>query len=139
MILFLIKCLWVFDADILTGLNSFLLQKQPHKMIKCFKSDWKIIIPLPQANFSLKIWRTLSMSMRTTKVEIECVIPKFICKFNSFLRTKFLRTECARDRDLYKLVSRGKLVNEKLFRTIYKTYYLTFGHHALSWDFVLVP
>jgi hypothetical protein len=41
-------------------------------------------------------------------------------------------TECAKDRDLYKLVSRGKFVNEKLFSIIYKTHYLTFGHHALA-------
>ncbi len=32
---------------------------------------------------------------------------------------------------LYKLVSCGKFVNDLLFSTIYKTYYLTLGHHAL--------
>jgi hypothetical protein len=41
-------------------------------------------------------------------------------------------TECARDRDLYKLVSCRKFVNEILFCNIYKTLYLTLGHHALG-------
>ncbi len=41
-----------------------------------------------------------------------------------------LRTECARDRDLYELVSCHKFVNEKFFCKIYKTLYLTLGHHA---------
>ncbi len=41
-------------------------------------------------------------------------------------------TECARDRDLHKFESYGKFVNEKLFCIIYKTLYLTLGHHALS-------
>ncbi len=35
-------------------------------------------------------------------------------------------------RDLYKLVSCGKFLNNILFSTIYKTHYLTFGHHALA-------
>ncbi len=41
-------------------------------------------------------------------------------------------TECARDRDLYNLVSCDKFVNDILFSTICKTHYLTFGHHALA-------
>ncbi len=41
-------------------------------------------------------------------------------------------TECARDRDLYKLISCGKFVNDILFSTIYKTHYLTLGHYALA-------
>jgi hypothetical protein len=44
-------------------------------------------------------------------------------------------TECAMDRDLYKLVSCGKFVNDILFSTIYKTHYLTYltlGHHVLA-------
>ncbi len=41
-------------------------------------------------------------------------------------------TECARDRDLYKLVSWGKFVNKILFSTIYNTLYLTLGHHELA-------
>jgi hypothetical protein len=39
-------------------------------------------------------------------------------------------TEC--DRDPYKLVSCGKFVNDILFSIIYKTHYLTLGHHALA-------
>jgi hypothetical protein len=38
----------------------------------------------------------------------------------------------ARDRDLYKLVSCGRFVNETLFCIIFKTLYLTLGHHALA-------
>jgi hypothetical protein len=41
-------------------------------------------------------------------------------------------TECARDRDLYELVSCRKFVNEILFCIIYKTLYLTWEHHALG-------
>ena len=41
-------------------------------------------------------------------------------------------TGCARDCDLFKLVSFGKFVNEILFCIIYKTLYLTLGHHALG-------
>jgi hypothetical protein len=41
-------------------------------------------------------------------------------------------TECAKDRDLHKFESFGKFVNEKLFCIIYKTLYLTLGHHALA-------
>ncbi len=41
-------------------------------------------------------------------------------------------TECDRDCDLYKLVSCGKFVKYILFSTIYKTHYLTLGHHALA-------
>jgi len=41
-------------------------------------------------------------------------------------------TECARDCDLYELVSCCKFVNEILFCIIYKTLYLTWGHHALG-------
>ncbi len=44
----------------------------------------------------------------------------------------FVSTECARDCDLYKLVSCGKFVNDIIFSTIYKTHYLTLGHHALA-------
>jgi hypothetical protein len=40
--------------------------------------------------------------------------------------------KCARDCDLYKLVSCGKFVNDILFSTIYKTHYLTLGHLALT-------
>jgi hypothetical protein len=47
-------------------------------------------------------------------------------------RTRLMDTECARDRDLYKLISCGKFVNYILFSTIYKTHYLTLGHHALA-------
>ncbi len=36
-------------------------------------------------------------------------------------------TECARDRELYELVSCRKFVNEILFCIIYKTLYLTWG------------
>ncbi len=44
-----------------------------------------------------------------------------------------LYTEFARDCDLYNLVSCGKfLLNDILFSTIYKTQYLTLGHHALA-------
>jgi hypothetical protein len=52
----------------------------------------------------------------------------------SFARVEVLTfyTECARDRDLYNLVSFGKFVNDILFSTIYKTHYLTLGHHALA-------
>jgi hypothetical protein len=41
-------------------------------------------------------------------------------------------TECARDCGLYELVSCCKFVNEILFRIIYKTLYLTLGHHGLG-------
>jgi hypothetical protein len=41
-------------------------------------------------------------------------------------------TECARDRDLYELVSCRRFVNEILFCNIYKTLYLTLGRHALG-------
>ncbi len=41
-------------------------------------------------------------------------------------------TECAKDCDLYKSVSYGKFVNDILFSTLYKTHYLTLGHHALA-------
>ncbi len=41
-------------------------------------------------------------------------------------------TECARNCDLYELVSCHKFVNEKLFSIIYKTLHLTWGHHALG-------
>ncbi len=44
--------------------------------------------------------------------------------------TRYFDTECARDRDLYKLVSCGKFVNDILLNTIFKTHYLTLGHHA---------
>jgi hypothetical protein len=37
-------------------------------------------------------------------------------------------TECARDLDLYELVSCRKFENE----IVYKTLYLTWGHHALG-------
>jgi hypothetical protein len=43
-----------------------------------------------------------------------------------------IATECARDRDPYELVSCCKFVNEILFCIIYKTLYLTRGHHALG-------
>jgi hypothetical protein len=43
-----------------------------------------------------------------------------------------ISTECARDCDLYKLISCGKFVNDVLFSTIYKTHYLTLGHYALA-------
>ncbi len=46
-------------------------------------------------------------------------------------------TECARDSDLYKLISCGKFVNNIHFSTIYKTHYLTLGHHALAVIFML--
>ncbi len=48
------------------------------------------------------------------------------------LTVKLAHTECARDHDLYKLVSCGKFVNDILFSTIYKTHYLTLGHYALA-------
>jgi hypothetical protein len=41
-------------------------------------------------------------------------------------------TECARDRDLHEFEIYGKVVNEKLFCIVYKTLYLTLGHHALA-------
>ena len=41
-------------------------------------------------------------------------------------------TECARDPDLYELVSCSKFVNEILFCVICKTLYLTWGHPALG-------
>ncbi len=45
---------------------------------------------------------------------------------------RYFPTECARDRDLYKLISYGKFVNDILFSTLYKTHYLTLGYHALA-------
>ncbi len=48
------------------------------------------------------------------------------------LNCKEYYTEYARDRDLYKLVSYGKFVNDILFSTLYKTHYLTLGHHSLA-------
>jgi hypothetical protein len=54
-----------------------------------------------------------------------------IMLITAFLVT-LLSTECARDYDLYKLVSCGKFVNDILFSTIYKTHYLTLGHHDLA-------
>ncbi len=41
-------------------------------------------------------------------------------------------TDCAKDHDLYKLVSCGRFVNDILFSTIYKTHYITLGYHELS-------
>jgi hypothetical protein len=52
--------------------------------------------------------------------------------FAEKLLSKRQNTECARDCDLYKLVSCYKFVNEILFCIIYKTLYLTWGHHALG-------
>jgi hypothetical protein len=43
-----------------------------------------------------------------------------------------LDTECARDRDLYRLISFGKFVNDILFSNVYKIHHLTLGHHALA-------
>jgi hypothetical protein len=55
--------------------------------------------------------------------------------FHRFRQAKFAYTKCARDHDLYKLVSCGKFVNDILFSTIHKTHYLTLRHDAL--DFIL--
>jgi hypothetical protein len=56
------------------------------------------------------------------------------CKLISraFPESQCTSTECARDRDLYELVSCCKFVNEILFCNIYKTLYLTLGHYALG-------
>jgi hypothetical protein len=54
------------------------------------------------------------------------------CQFSPAIYEQIFYTGCARDRDLYKLVSCGKFVNEILFCIIYKTLYLTLGHHALG-------
>jgi hypothetical protein len=48
------------------------------------------------------------------------------------LVSTLIPTECARDRDLYELVSCCKIENVILFCIIYKTLYLTWGHHALG-------
>ncbi len=54
---------------------------------------------------------------------------KFRKCFNFFFT---FDTECARDPDLYELVSCRKFVDEILFCAIYKTLYFTWGHHALG-------
>ncbi len=60
-------------------------------------------------------------------------LTKKIPNSQKFIILKFsLTTECARDPDLYNLVSCGKFVNDILFSTFYKTHYLTLGHPAIS-------
>ncbi len=59
-------------------------------------------------------------------------MPKSLYAYQKAIFFSLYYAECARGRDLYKLVSCGKFVNGILFSTIYKTHYLTLSHHALA-------
>ncbi len=66
-----------------------------------------------------------------TVAQVPCLNEKHFEK-KIWNNKKECSTECARDRDLYELVSCCKFVNEILFCDIYKTLYLTWGHLALG-------
>ncbi len=81
---------------------------------KVVKINSKIINSLPQSKFVNLTVDSVTYNSKQGKIIPQCY------------------TECARDRDLYELVSCCKFVNEILFCVIYKTLYLTWGHHALG-------
>ncbi len=73
---------------------------------------------LHQENY-FQFWTTLKMEMTRRKRKKDFIVKSIYIVLS--------HTGCARDLDLYKLVSCGKFVNETLFCIIYKTLYHTLG------------